>query len=147
MILTDLRIPNGKPLIISFYAYTKYEDKNCIYVNKTINTGIMSSIYDNIKIYDKGKITKILSFFFRVCDASLSPQLLWTVDNTNYASLSLDYRKNNEEYFDKILVKVIEMIPKGFIYENNIEKIASIEIAYPIDWDVKYIKKERGNTL
>lgn len=148
MILTDLRIPNKKPLIIIFYTYTKPEDENYIYLkNKTKNTGMLSSIYNSIKIYDKGQISNILSFFFKVCDESLSPQSLWNIDRTNYSSLLLDYRETNEEYFNRTLTKLIKMISKEFICEINIEKIISIEVAYPVDWDVKYIKKEEEKSL
>lgn len=142
--LKKLKITNDEPLCIYFLGKIKkkieVKDKETyIFANREEDICIESLIEEmSFEVKDKEKIKNILFYFFENCDEHKSPQSLWeTSEGLGYQSLLIDY-KDNPEKFDRICECLLAILNKNLEVER--QYIASIEVAYPDNWNVVYEK-------
>jgi hypothetical protein len=147
LILKKLNITDDKYLSISFSGRLKKETLvNGKYMYEFYDREKDLGIYSPLdkmtyKITDKKKIKKILSYFFEKCDQDTSPQSLWeTMEGDQYSSLLKDYEIENTKDFDNICDELFKYLNKKCEIDKKF--IASIEVAYPITWEVKYERKD-----
>ncbi len=140
--LKKLEITNNEPLCISFYGKLKkgtdiLNKPPYDFANRKEDIFCESPIEEMcFETKDKEKIDKILFYFFKNCDEGESPQSLWeTSEGLGYQSLLIDY-KDDPEKFDSICDCLLAILSKNLEVER--QYIASIEVAYPNNWNVVY---------
>ena len=154
MQLTKIQITDDFPLMIVLCGKSiwKYDENHHLQVETLLNRNednytITSVVCTELKPSEnRQKIKNILKWFFPVCDAHMSPQGLWGTDDCDYNSLLLDYQDNTN--FDEIFIEITKQFPELREPKNLLEKIpnglhlrdviATIEIAYPKTWNIKY---------
>lgn len=159
--LKTIKITDDFPLYITFNGKASYKlDTNGkLEIESLLNRNIenstslaISNVGFNPSLH-KNKILEILHFFFKACNASLSPQGLWSTDDCNYRSLILDFDITETDFFEQVYLEMIKRCPELTQEENFVVEIpekdklkdfvSQIEVAYPETWTVEYtVNKE-----
>ena len=86
--------------------------------------------------------------FSTISQIKLYPQCMWKIDDCDYMSLLLEYKKASEFEFNQNVERIIETFPDLIQSENillNIPKnnsienlVYMIEVAYPTTWNIEF---------
>lgn len=146
MKLLNLEITNELPLEITLYSKTNFDEdgkQNICNRNDEFNScGDCSLSWTEFDpVNDKNMVKETLKYAFDNFESIHG-------DRDKVISLYFDYKQKNKIAFDDVLEYILSLypqlkserhsllgVPEGMTFNDC---IATIEVAYPMDWNVKY---------